>query len=235
MAKPPADADPEKFIIGRGVYSNLQLARPYYDDRVFRLDPTPMPVRSIFIYNLLFMGAAYAFHGALKQLTHGDVGPWAVYGAPLGIGLLTCGFFTLVVYRSFANARRLGPWLIYDKATGRVELPREGKASFDRREIVCLQYITTKRLDSGGVLNNKRLSELNLITNRDGLRKRWPLLRSIFNVKAFDRLLKPLLENTDLPVVRVKDEWLGWRVTERPYVGTDGSQSSTARRDAAER
>jgi hypothetical protein len=50
-----------------------------------------------------------------------------------------------------------------------------------------------------------------------GVRKRWPLLRSIFNVKAFDRMLKPLIEHTDLPVVRVEDEWLGWNVSERPY------------------
>ena len=66
-------------------------------------------------------------------------------------------------------------------------------------------------------MNNERLSELNLITCRQGVRNRWPLLRSIFNVKAFDRMLKPLIEHTDLPVVRVEDEWLGWNVSERPY------------------
>ena len=53
------------------------------------------------------------------------------------------------------------------------------------------------------------LSELNLITYRDGVRKRGPLLRSRCNVGAFDRLLKSLLRNTDLPVVRVQDEWMG--------------------------
>jgi len=217
MAKPPPDADPEKFIIGRGVYSNLQIARPYHDDRVFRIDPAPVPVWSIAIYNLLFIAVFYGFHWALKRLTHGDAGPWVFYGVPIGIGLLTCGFFTVIAYRSFADARRLGTWFIYDKVTGRVELPREGGVKFDRHEIVHLQYITTKRLDWGGVANNQRQSELNLITCRDGTRKRWPLLRSIFTVKAFDRILKPLVENTDLPVVRVQDECLGWRVTETPY------------------
>ena len=215
MAKPPPDADPEKFIIDRGSYSNLQLARPYFDDRVFRIDPTPMPVRSIVIYNLLYIGAGYGFHWALKHLTHGDAGPWAVYGAPIGITLLTCDFVTAIIYYSFAKACDWGP------GSSTTRLPaasncREG-VSFDRREIVYLQYITTKRLDWGGVANNQRLSELNLITSRDGQRKRWPLLQSMFNVKAFDRLLKPLLEDTNLPVVRLQDEWLGWRVTETPY------------------
>jgi hypothetical protein len=106
--------------------------------------------------------------------------------------------------------------MIYEKSTGRVTLPREG-VSFERHEIVHVQYVTTKRLDWGGVINNDRLSELNLITCRDGERKRWPLLRSIFNIKAFDRLLKPLLEHTDLPVMRVEDQWLGWKITEKPY------------------
>ncbi len=224
MAKPPADADPEKFVLGRGHYSNFETACPYHDDRVFRIDPTPVPVWSTIIYNLIFIGAFYGLHLLLKHLMGGEADARMVYGAPIGVGLTTCGLFTLVVYRSFANARRLGPWLIYDKATRRVELPREGGLTFDRHEIVHLQYITTKRLDWGGVLNNERLSELNLITNRDGVRRRWPLLRSIFTVKAFDRVLKPLAENTDLPVVRVQDEWLGWRVTETPYGGTAPSQ-----------
>jgi hypothetical protein len=100
--------------------------------------------------------------------------------------------------------------------------------AFDPHEIVHLQYITTKRLDWGRVANNVRLSELNLVTCRDGLPKRWPLLRSIYNVKAFDRLLKPLMENTNLPVVRVKDEWLGWRVSEAPYGGDADNHPSAA-------
>ena len=89
--------------------------------------------------------------------------------------------------------------------------------AFNRDEIVHLQYITTKRLNWGGTANNERLSELNLITCHNGERRRWPLLRSNNSTRAFDRLLEPLLRETDLPVVRVLDEWLGWRVTETPY------------------
>jgi hypothetical protein len=225
MAKPPSDADPEKFVIGHGHYTNLRISRPYYDDHVFRIDPIATPIWSVIILNLAFVAVLYGFHWALKNLTHGDAGPWAVYGIPIGIGLLTCGGVTAAIYWTVANAQRLGPWLIYDKATGRVELPRQG-VTFGRQEIVCLQDITTKRLDWGGVMNNERLSELNLITSRDGVRKRWPLLRSTLNQKAFDHILKSLVENTDLPVMQVRDEWLGWRVTETSY--KQNRPSSTA-------
>jgi hypothetical protein len=180
-----------------------------------------MPTASIVIYNVVFAAFFLGFHWVLKHYAHGEAGPWIVYGAPLGVGLLTCIAFTAVVYHSFDQARRLGPWLIYEKSTGRVKLPREG-LGFERDEIVHLQYVTTKRLDLGGVVDNERLSELNLITCRGGERKRWPLLRSLFNVKAFDRLLKPLLDNTDLPVVRVEDQWLGWEITEKPYGRSGG-------------
>lgn len=216
MAKPPANADPGMFIIGHGVYDNLRTARPYHDDQVFRIDPAQIPFWSLAFYNVLFVAFFAGFHWLIKHDAQGAAGPWLVYGAPIGIGAMTCVAFTLIVYHSFNKACRLGPWLVYDKTTRRVELPREGVA-FDREEIVHLQYITTKRLDWDGVINNDRLSELNLITCRDGTRRRWPLLRSIFNVKAFDYMLKPLLENTDLPVMRVQDEWLGWEVTETPY------------------
>jgi hypothetical protein len=228
MAKPPVDADPEKFIIGRGVYDNLQTATPVFENGVFRLAPTPMPLWTMVIYNIAFAAFCFGFHWMLKYHTHGEAGPWAVYGAPIGIGLFTCMFFTAVVYIAFAKANRLGPWLIYDTKAGRIELPREREV-FERKEIVHLQYITTKRLDWGGVVSNQRLSELNLITCRQGVRKRWPLLRSIFNVRAFDRMLKPLIEHTDLPVVRVEDEWLGWNVSERPYSRTADNRRSPCR------
>jgi len=218
MAKPPPGADPKKFIVGRGVYDNLQTATTKFENGVLWLSPTPIPVLAIVIYNMVFAGFFLGIHSLLKYHTRGEASPWAVYGAPIGIGLFTCILFTAVVYHSFAKANRLGPWLIYETKSGRIKLPRE-RESFERNEIVQVEYITTKRLDWGGVLNNERLSELNLITCRQGMRKRWQLLRSASNVKAFDRLLKPLMEHTDLPVVRVEDEWLGWNVSERPHGG----------------
>ena len=162
-----------------------------------------------------------AFCGQFSTFRQDETGLGLIYGAVIGIGLLTCVLFTVIGYRSFARANRLGPWLIYHKQSGEVELPREGE-KFDRSEIVHLQYITTKLLWWGGVLNNERYSEINLVTSRDGIRKRWPLLKSGFNVKAFEWLLKPLQEQTNLPVVRVQDEWWGWKVTETPY-GKTGS------------
>lgn len=226
MAKPPIDADPEKFIIGKGAYTNFQTACAYFDGKCFRIDPAAMPTRLILITNLIFIAFFYGFHWAVRHLTHGEAGPFAIYGAPLGIGALTCLGFTGFIFFSFDSARRLGPWLVYDKVTGKVDIPRQ-KMSFKRSEIVHLQYITTKRLDRDGGGDNDQLSELNLITCRDGVRTRWPLLRSIFNIRAFDALLKPLLFNTDLQVVRVQDGWWGWKVTETPY-GERGSDQTVA-------
>jgi len=224
MAKPPPDADPEKFVIcsighhsGRdpgGAVTNMRVSRPYHDDHVFRIDPVPTPVRSVIIMNLIFLAVFYGFHWVFK---HVDAGPWAVYGMPIGFGLLFCGALTAAICWTAANAQRLGPWLIYDKATGRVELPRQG-VTFDRQEIVHLQYVTTKRLDWGGIANNEALSQLNLITRRGGVRERWPVIGSTLDVNAFDHVLKPLVKSLDLPVMRVQDELWGWGVTETPYV-----------------
>ncbi len=200
MAKPPADADPEKVHHRSCVLmATFEQHGRLMMGRLFRLEVEPMPVGSIVVYNLIFAAFFFGFYWACERLTDGEVGRWAIY-APLCIGLLTCTIFTVVTYVSFDRARRLGPWLIYDKASGRVSLPREG-VTFEPSEIVHLQYITTKRLDLGGVTNNERMSELNLVTCRGGVRKRWPLLRSIANLRAFDRLLKPVVENTNMPVV----------------------------------
>lgn len=222
MAKPPPDTDPEKFITGKGLYDNLHTARLVVEDEVVRIDPVPLPVRSLVIHNVVFVGLFVGFHLLAKHLAASDVSPWLLYGAPIGIGCLTCAGFTTAVVLLFRHAQRMGPWLIYDRKTGRVTLPREG-VSFGPDEIVHLQYVTTKRLNWKGVINNDRLSELNLVTCRGGERKRWPLLRSISNVRAFDWLLRPLTEHTALPVMRVVDEWLGWKVTETPY-GTQASR-----------
>jgi hypothetical protein len=218
MAKPPPDVDPQQFIIDSTGHhrgrdpgdpcTNVRVSRPYQDEYVFRIDPISTPVWSVIIINLIFIAACYGFHWALKTLTHGQAGPWPIYGAPIGLGLLVCGGITAGIYWTVANAQRLGPWLIYDKATGRVELPRQG-VTFDRPEIVHLQYITTKRLDRGGISNNDRRSQLNLIASRDGLRERWPVIGSSLDENAFDHLLKPLVASTDLPVVRVQDELWG--------------------------
>ena len=141
---------------------------------------------------------------------------------PIGLGLLTCLLFDGLVYLEFAAARRGEPWLIYDKTTGRVELPRE-HMSFERKETVHLQYITTKSLTDPSIQDTSqapsRRSELNLITLRDGVRQRWHLLRSSSAWNAFDGILLPLMRETDLPVVRVRDDLHGWKVTEEPYSG----------------
>ena len=216
MAKPPADADPDKFIIGSGTYSSLLTARVVCNGGAAIIQPAPVPVAMIAVVDLIFIAFFIGFSWVLKHFSHGEAGPLVIYVVPIAIGFMTCIGFTVLVYYSFSREQRLGVWLIFDRATEAVTLPREN-ICFQRNEIVHLQYITTKRLGWGRVTNNQRLSELNLITCRNGQHQRWPLLRSIYNVKAFDYLLRPIAENTNLPIVRVTDEWLGWKTTEKPY------------------
>ncbi len=215
MAKPPPDADPELFILGRGGYDNLRIARPWHDDTVFRIDPAPMPVISIIVFNLILTAVIGGFFWLVISRPSGALhAGWL--GAIIGIGVFICVSFTSLVYWRFHSERRAGPWLIYHKASGLVNLPRHG-ISFAPHEIVHVQYITTKDLAWSGVVNNEQYSELNLVTCVDGERKRWPMLRSIFNVRAFDYIVRPLVEQTRLPVVRVKDQLWGWKVTAQPY------------------
>lgn len=211
MAKPPHDTNPEKFIIGRGWYANLRTAVPVDDDQEFRIDVAPMPITTIAILNAVFIMFFGGFYWACS--TYGNASKLLIALATIGIGATTCVSFTAVTYCSFNNARRRGPWLIVNKLTKKIALPREG-VQFDVTEVVHLQYITTKRLDWGGVLNNDQLSELNLITCTDGETKRWPILRSISSVMAFEYIIAPLLDCTDMPVVRIVDELLGWKITE---------------------
>ena len=171
MVKPPADADPEKFIIGRGGYSSARTWQPFHDERTFRIDPAPMPVGAVIAFNALLAAGFFGAYWLVKHNAHPMADPRNPFYV-LGVGLVTCFVVTLMVIHSYYKERRLGPWLIYDKATGRVTLPREGE-TFERQEIVHFQYITTKPLDR----SDEQLSELNLITYRDGERKRWPLRR----------------------------------------------------------
>jgi hypothetical protein len=216
MAKPPPDADPEKFILGKGTYSNQITYRAIHDETTFRIEPAPMPVASIIVHNVIFVAFFYGMYRLINAVDNRFADEaWKLY-APLGVGLLTCVVYTLATWYFAAQALRLGTWLIYDKRDGSVTLPREGER-FARNEIVHVQYVTTKSLSWGGAINNDRRSELNLVTERDGDRRRWPLLRSIANVWAFDRFLKSVIAHTDLPIMRVEDEHWGWKITEKPF------------------
>jgi hypothetical protein len=80
-----------------------------------------------------------------------------------------------------------------------------------------LQYITTKRLQFKGRIENDQLSELNIVTQCGDAKERWPLLRSLITHRPFDDVLEAVLRETDLPIARVTDEMFGWNVTEAPY------------------
>ncbi|MCE9545008.1 MAG: hypothetical protein K8T25_05740 [Planctomycetia bacterium] len=189
--------DPELLVTGEGNYYSERVATPWADDREFRIIPRPLPVLGIFLMNLMFVGFFFGIHWAVKQ---GGGDNFGVYYVPIGVGLLTCAGYTTVMIWGCRNENRQGPWLIYNKAMKKLRLPRNA-VEFDISEIVHLQYLTTPPRNRSW--DPETLSELVLVTNKDGKLTRWVLIASGLNFRAFEYLLRPLVQHTPLPVVRI--------------------------------
>ena len=114
--------DPEKFIIGLGSYTNLETAIPFENEIEFRIDPAPMPTTFMLVTNAVFVVLTFAFYWVGTTYGNGDTLHFAL--SILGIGALTCFGFTMFVYYAFDNARRSGPWLVINKLSNKVTLPR---------------------------------------------------------------------------------------------------------------
>lgn len=199
MAAHEHDEIAEYHVVGEGTYSNLRVAEVFEDDEVVAITPVKMPKAMLVGTNLVFLLFGAGFYLAIHLMAP-DQRMLALL-AVAGIMVLTCGLFTAFTVYSVRKANRLGPWLIYEKATGRVILPRQDK-QFGVEQIVCLQLITSKyfnfRDSEGGV------SELNLITDIDGEQKRWVLLRDNATTKPLQYIADPLMALTDMPVMRYR-------------------------------
>lgn len=219
MEESRQEIDPEKFVIGEGHYTNQRTAKAIDSNREFILEPYPITQAfvGVFIMDMLiafvFGGIAWLASTFLRRAMQDDL-PYFLALVFL-TGIATCILYSVWSMCEFVREKERGTILIYDKFTEEVKLPRHGM-QFSIDEVLHLQYVTTKRLQTGTIVNNDRISELNLVTIVDGQRKRWPLLRSIAGINAFDYLVKPVLQHTTLNVVRVKDEAFGWKITETP-------------------
>jgi hypothetical protein len=196
MAEPPPNIDPELLIIGEGSCDNFRTWVPTLNEREFRIDPRPVPIWSIVIHNVVIVAVCCVLQWAFQTFKLGA--NQLPYCAIPAFGLLLCVVYTLIAVHSFRCAILGGPWFIYDAQSGQITLPREGE-TFARQDVVHLQYITTK------IGAEEARSELNLITLRGGRRERWPLLRSNRAFRPFDSVLHPLVFQTGLPVVRIRD------------------------------
>lgn len=218
MDRPPDSANPENFIIGQAkCYDNLRVAVPTSTETEFRLDPGPMPILSMIVKPLLVIAFVVGSLWICMAIrAPGDI-PLFAYVVATVVGLFNCVMFTVLPYFRFTHERRRGSWLIFDKATRRLHLPRL-QQTFDFSDIYYLQYITTKKLKSQSKDDPKRLTELNLVTRKNGEQKRWQLLTSSSTSdKFFDHLLWPLIHETRIPVMRLEDTRDGWDVTVEPY------------------
>jgi hypothetical protein len=214
MAKPPPDVDPEKFVIGKGLYSSESAFRLVGDQTTFRIEPAPPSIAGIAVFDLVILAAAVALFRLIDEPGNSFLDePWIRY-SPLVVGLLTCIVATIVPWSIWRSEGRRGTLFVYDKRDGAVRLPREGEA-FARGEIVHLQHVTTKDLRWGGVCNNERRTELNLVTSRGAIRRRWAVVRSTSPLGA--PFIQAILAHTDLPIVRITDSDWGWETTEKPH------------------
>jgi hypothetical protein len=224
MVKRPPDLDPENFVLGQGWYAQRRSAVPYADDSQFRFDPAPIPPfpwLMLLVLNTVYM----LFFGSFIWFaqTHRDpaVSRLTVNILITAIGLMTCGCTvgSVMLGRWFgAREIALGPSLVYEKSTRRVSLPRL-HLDFDFTEVVHLQYVSTGLLqDPRSALSPPHpVSELNMVTIRDGKRQRRNVLKSSDPIGAFEYLLDPLVEQTDIPVVHMTETAGNWKVWIRPF------------------
>lgn len=216
--RPPENLNPENFVIGQTSYDPFVVAVATNDDNEFRLHPAPVPLLSMILNSGLWMVAVAGFI-RLFSWSAGRFGepPLFAYIIISLIGGIGCFFHTLFPWFRFRYEQRHGTWLAYDKTSRRVRLPRHAQ-EFGLREIVYLQYVTTKKLEPYEKGEEYQLTELNLVTCKDGERKRWPLLKTSSKSRdAFGHLLRLLIQSTEIPVVRFRDSRRGWEVTVEPY------------------
>jgi len=215
-----SEIDSDKYIFGKGNYTNMESFVPFCDGKVFRIDPAPIPYFSMAPFNLVIIACCGAFHLVAKHLSQSEpfgTDNFLVYVAPILLAIFTCVVFDLLVYFQFSKDLRLGPWFEYDLATGDVSLPRHHQI-LRIEEFSHLQFTTTQRVEESGPSGNY-LSELNVVANVGGEFKRWPMLRSIFAYGAFAKVLRTIETQTDLTVIRVESNRNG-EISETPMFQT---------------
>ena len=169
MGKPPAGVNPEHFVLAREGYSNTRVSRVVSDDEQFRIEPAPTGWCYLVVANAIFIAFFVGFAFFIRRFANANFPLAAVLC--LVVGLMTCGLFTALVLGDYRREQRRGTWLIYDKKTRSVTLPRVSE-TFVFDEIVHLQYVSTKDLGQGTITDNPANSELNLVTLRGGRRER---------------------------------------------------------------
>lgn len=197
----------EHMLIDAGSYHTLRTSAVRENGEQLCIVPKSLPVLPLILNNLL---VAVIFAGFLwAGIEYGEMRPYgSLMVAVVLLGVLTCGLLTLFFIYAYRKENQSGPWLVIEKATGRVTLPRDGLA-FDREQIVHLQYVTgytTEEYVRGEIVTTQQ-SELNLLTCIDGHRKRWPIMRTL-GTGGLGKIAKRILKSTDVPLVRCKQHML---------------------------
>lgn len=193
--------DPEDYLMGRDE-ADVKQAIDFHDRSD---DFSIVPVR--FTGKMLLAGVAGMVIGLLlpsflgspsRQLSANQI-IW-YFVAMAGV-LAIYGFIGWFVNR---RAKKLGPLLIFEKATGAVVLPRQNLL-IKRDQIVFVQVITGYEGDKP---SGAEYTEINFITQIDGQRMRWPIASRLQNYQKLVRpVLKRMVVETDLPMKLYRQKW----------------------------
>ena len=156
-----------------------------------RLQPDPGPLTFIKYFALVFLPA----FSLLGYFFCPPPVKWAVIIA----GPLLGGFTFAMIYFLIKHEVDAGPYIIYDKATDKILLPRFGK-SF-QRTAVTLQWITGR--DKG---DPEIQTDLNLIVEENGNLNRYFVMGG-----PIRKQVRNFVEEADIPVIEINTRWRGRR------------------------
>ena len=212
MTPVPDSENPEHYATDADTSGGPRTAVPRNTPTEFRIDPAPYPTGAVVGMNLMCLAAAVGLHFFFRNEADAPQERWLWYAVPAGAALLGGGGFTAFVSWESWLDRRRGTWLVYEKETRRVRLPRYGE-EFDLAEVVHLQDLVGPERGSGPL--SEPWADLSVITCRNGERRRWLLMK--YDGAGFDSILRPLAGATPIPVVRIRHKRFGCGVTIEPF------------------
>jgi hypothetical protein len=178
---------------------NLVPWKTIHDQASFRIVPISFPWRAVIILNTLFVIFAVGWIFAGFRFAAADQHPLILISG-ISVGLLTCLFFTTFVHYRFRSERARGPWLIFDRASAMLSLPREKRRFPVSQTHLQFLYVQGYSHDEG--------SELQLVADlpaADGTTQQaFLLMTSIFGEGGpIETLAQAIQTHTPIKVLRI--------------------------------
>lgn len=198
---PNDEVEIEKHVLGRRPHHH-PMAVALDDGQSFQIAPRQLPMVGYLCYQGFMCLCAAGISWLLFEYGQEQNEPWKhvlIWAITVCTGLLVISIWGWFQDREI----RRGPWLIYDREYQQILLPRINEI-FPRSETMQLQNVTGYSAADLESTEPQQHSELILITRRGDQFQRWTILASNVTHLAFGKILDPLAEALELPVVRIK-------------------------------